>query len=99
MGASLPGRWRIEAFVGRAIARFDGGVCDWRRCRRGMGLARYALTGRTAAVSATRSSRSWTISSGTEIGRLRGTVEKARSAATEGLRSLNDVTGGAQLGR
>jgi hypothetical protein len=31
-----------------------------------------------------------------EIGRLRGTVEKARSAATEGLRSLNDVTGGAQ---
>jgi len=31
-----------------------------------------------------------------EIGRLRGTVEKARTAATEGLRSLNDVTGGAQ---
>jgi len=31
-----------------------------------------------------------------EIGRIRGTVEKARSAATEGLRSLNDVTGGAQ---
>ena len=31
-----------------------------------------------------------------EIGRIRGTVEKARTAATEGLRSLNDVTGGAQ---
>jgi hypothetical protein len=31
-----------------------------------------------------------------EIGRVRGTVEKARTAASEGLRSLNDVTGGAQ---
>jgi hypothetical protein len=31
-----------------------------------------------------------------EIGRIRGTVEKARNAASEGLRSLNDVTGGAQ---
>ena len=31
-----------------------------------------------------------------EIGRVRGTVEKARSAASEGWRSLNDVTGGAQ---
>jgi hypothetical protein len=31
-----------------------------------------------------------------EIGRIRGTVEKARTAATEGLRSLNDVTGGAE---
>ena len=31
-----------------------------------------------------------------EIGRIRGTVEKARTAANEGLRSLNDVTGGAQ---
>ena len=31
-----------------------------------------------------------------EIGRIRGTVEKARTAATEGLRSLNDVTGGGQ---
>jgi hypothetical protein len=31
-----------------------------------------------------------------EIGRIRGTVEKARTAASEGMRSLNDVTGGAQ---
>jgi hypothetical protein len=31
-----------------------------------------------------------------EIGRIRGTVEKARTAATEGLRSLNDVTGGTE---
>jgi hypothetical protein len=31
-----------------------------------------------------------------EIGRIRGTVEKARTAASEGLRSLNDVTSGAQ---
>jgi hypothetical protein len=31
-----------------------------------------------------------------EMGRLRGTVEKARTAATEGLRSLNEVTGNAQ---
>lgn len=31
-----------------------------------------------------------------EIGRMRGTVEKARTAATEGLRSLNEVTGGSQ---
>ncbi len=30
-----------------------------------------------------------------EIGRVRGTVEKARTAASEGLRSLNEVTGGA----
>ena len=29
-----------------------------------------------------------------EITRLRGTVEKARSAANEGWRSLNEVTGG-----
>ncbi len=31
-----------------------------------------------------------------ELGRARGTVEKARTAASEGWRSLNDVTGGAQ---
>jgi hypothetical protein len=30
-----------------------------------------------------------------EIGRIRGTVEKARTAASEGLRSLNEATGGA----
>lgn len=30
-----------------------------------------------------------------EIGRVRGTVEKARAAASEGMRSLNEVTGGA----
>ena len=29
-----------------------------------------------------------------EVTRLRGTVEKARSAANEGWRSLNEVTGG-----
>jgi len=29
-----------------------------------------------------------------EIGRMRGTVEKARQAANEGLRSLSEVTGG-----
>ncbi len=31
-----------------------------------------------------------------EIQRMRGTVDKARSVASEGWRSLNDVTGGAQ---
>ena len=31
-----------------------------------------------------------------EIQRMRGTVEKARSVASEGWRSLNDATGGAQ---
>jgi hypothetical protein len=31
-----------------------------------------------------------------EIGRMRGTVEKARTAASEGWRSLSDVAGGAQ---
>ena len=35
----------------------------------------------------------------TEIGRMRGTVEKARTAASEGWRSLSDVAGGAQGGR
>lgn len=34
-----------------------------------------------------------------ELSRVRGTVEKARSAANEGLRSLNEMTGGAQGGR
>jgi hypothetical protein len=34
-----------------------------------------------------------------EITRVRGTVEKARTAATEGWRSFNDVTGGTQHGR
>jgi hypothetical protein len=34
-----------------------------------------------------------------EIGRMRGTVEKARTAASEGWRSLSDVAGGAQGGR
>jgi hypothetical protein len=29
-----------------------------------------------------------------ELTRMRGTVEKARSAANEGWRSLNDVAGG-----
>jgi hypothetical protein len=28
-----------------------------------------------------------------ELSRVRGTVEKARSAANEGLRSLNEITG------
>ena len=31
-----------------------------------------------------------------EISRLRGTVEKARTAANEGWRSLNDVAGGGE---
>ena len=31
-----------------------------------------------------------------EITRVRGTVEKARSAANEGWRSLSDITGGGQ---
>jgi hypothetical protein len=31
-----------------------------------------------------------------ELARVRGTVEKARSVASEGWRSLNDVTGAAQ---
>jgi hypothetical protein len=31
-----------------------------------------------------------------ELGTVRGTVEKARSAANEGWRSLNEITGGAQ---
>lgn len=31
-----------------------------------------------------------------EVARMRGTVEKARTAANEGWRSLSDMTGGAQ---
>jgi len=31
-----------------------------------------------------------------ELANARGTVDKARSAANEGWRSLNDITGGAQ---
>jgi hypothetical protein len=34
-----------------------------------------------------------------ELTRVRGTVEKARSAANEGWRSLNDIAGGTQGGR
>jgi hypothetical protein len=34
-----------------------------------------------------------------ELHSLRGTVEKARSAANEGWRSLNDVAAGAPQGR
>lgn len=34
-----------------------------------------------------------------ELTRVRGTVEKARTAANEGWRSLNEVTGAAQGGR
>ena len=34
-----------------------------------------------------------------ELTRVRGTVEKARSVASEGWRSLNDVTGGSPQGR
>jgi hypothetical protein len=34
-----------------------------------------------------------------EVTRMRGTVEKARTAANEGWRSLSDLTGGAQQGR
>jgi len=34
-----------------------------------------------------------------ELSRVRGTVAKARSAANEGLRSLNEITGGTQGGR
>jgi hypothetical protein len=35
----------------------------------------------------------------TELTHVRGTVEKARNAATESWRSLNDVAGAAQGGR
>src|SRR5688500_3989779 len=35
----------------------------------------------------------------TELTRMRGTVEKARTAANEGWRSLTDMTGGARQGR
>ncbi len=34
-----------------------------------------------------------------ELTRVRGTVEKARTAANEGWRSLGEMTGGAQGGR
>jgi gas vesicle protein len=34
-----------------------------------------------------------------EMGRVRGTVEKARSAANEGWRSLSEITSGGQGGR
>jgi hypothetical protein len=34
-----------------------------------------------------------------ELARVRGTVEKARSAADEGWRSLNDMAAGTQGGR
>jgi hypothetical protein len=34
-----------------------------------------------------------------ELTRVRGTVEKARTAASEGWRSLNEVTAGTQGGR
>jgi hypothetical protein len=34
-----------------------------------------------------------------EMTRVRGTVEKARSAANEGWRSLSEITSGAQGGR
>jgi len=34
-----------------------------------------------------------------ELTRVRGTVEKARSAANEGWRSLNEMTGGGSGGR
>ncbi len=34
-----------------------------------------------------------------ELSRVRGTVAKARSAANEGLRSLNEITGSPQGGR
>src|SRR5690242_18349676 len=34
-----------------------------------------------------------------ELASARGTVEKARSAANEGWRSLNDITGGGSHGR
>lgn len=34
-----------------------------------------------------------------ELLRVRGTVEKARGVASEGWRSLNDVTGGGSHGR
>jgi hypothetical protein len=34
-----------------------------------------------------------------ELTRVRGTVEKARTAANEGWRSLNEMTGGAAGGR
>lgn len=34
-----------------------------------------------------------------ELGNVRGTVDKARLAANEGWRSLNEITGGAAKGR
>jgi hypothetical protein len=34
-----------------------------------------------------------------ELTRVRGTVQKARGVASEGRRSLNDVTGGGSHGR
>jgi len=34
-----------------------------------------------------------------ELSTVRGTVEKARSAANEGWRSLNEITGGGSQGR
>ncbi|MGH9373830.1 MAG: hypothetical protein ACRD15_20125 [Vicinamibacterales bacterium] len=34
-----------------------------------------------------------------EVTRMRGTVDKARSAASEGWRSLSDMAGGTQQGR
>ena len=76
---------RSRVLLATCLGAVVGGVCGWLYLTEGGGRLREQLEPKLDELIG-------------EMTRVRGTVEKARTAANEGWRSLSDITGG-QSGR
>lgn len=72
---------RSRVLMAACVGAVVGGVCGWLYLTESGRTVREQLEPRLEDLIG-------------EMTRVRGTVEKARTAANEGWRSLNDITGG-----
>lgn len=77
---------RSRVLVAACVGAVVGGVCGWLYLTESGRYVREQIEPRLDDLIG-------------EMTRVRGTVEKARSAANEGWRSLSDITGGQGGGR
>jgi hypothetical protein len=77
---------RSRVLVATCLGAVAGGVCGWLYLTEGGRRVRDQIEPKLDELMR-------------ELTRVRGTVEKARSVASEGWRSLNDVAGGTPQGR
>jgi hypothetical protein len=77
---------RSRVLMATFLGAVIGGVCGWLYLTEGGRRVREQIEPRLDDFMG-------------ELTRMRGTVEKARTAANEGWRSLSDLTGAGQPGR